>query len=408
MQLLEEAVYIGGRISGCKKGWKKCRTLSKDFDMVKRSRRSWLYVGVGLLVLLGWKQFSTKLKSTGGKETAKFKHQIPQVKYMYSPPKEHSANACKLYAAPWFEAGKFYEEIQLIFYGKPVMQAIKHICVQRRWKLTLIYNSSKAGASALHQMTSKPELFTILYTSSRSFHQPIVRHLSNSTNALVSGIRYAYTITGAKKGQLLAFQAFFNDHGCDLRNKYFMPISYILDDPQECRWFFKHAGLSPDSWWILKPSQGYGGEGISVHSNMSFFNKNFALCNNNKEQFIVQEYLKNPLLVEKRKFDVRGFVLIASTNPYILFYHEGYLRLSVEEFDPLGGSSVHLTNSHIQTRSKHYSVEKHYWSFKQFQSYLDVHHQNNSDFVAQKLVPFIKKVALFILQTGMFINPCVA
>ena len=314
---------------------------------------------------------------------------------------------CKIHITPWFVAGKKYARTQLIFYGKPIMQVLRHICVKRGWKMTLILNDTAAGVRELQRLTSDPHTFTIVYTSSRTYHRQTIRQLANATNALVSGVRYVFLITGAKKGQLKAFRSFFSKHGCDLKDKGVMPRSFILDDPDECTQFFKYSQQHPLSWWILKPSQGYGGEGISIHKNMSHFYTNYALCADisDREELVVQEYLSNLLLLEGRKFDVRGFVVIAGTTPYILFYHEGYLRLSVERFDAKkDGSNIHLTNSHIQTQAKNFSVSRHYWSFQRFQEYLDGHHPGNGEFVSKVLIPFIQKVGLFILQTGKMNN----
>ena len=315
---------------------------------------------------------------------------------------------CNVEVRPWFLAGKKYDQVQLIFFGKPIMQALRHICVERGWRMILILHDEEAGVRELQRLASQPHTFTILFTISRAFQKPIVRELANSTNALVSAVRYSYIITGAKKGQLTNFRSFFAKYGCILKDLDIMPRSFLLDDPKDCTEFFKYAQKRPPSWWILKPSKGYGGEGITVHKNMTHFYKKYAVCSEAKEQFVVQEYLSNLLLLEGRKFDVRAFILIAGTNPYFLFYHEGYLRLSMEKFDTTkGGSSMHLTNSHIQTLVKNFSPDKHFWSFQRFQDYLNTHHPENNNFVSNRLEPFVKKIGLLITQTGILLQTSV-
>lgn len=373
--------------------------------MVAR-RKFWVwFTGVGVLFFVFWKVFS--LEST---ELTELHPHLSGLDVLQLKPGQHLHSAapgsrqedhCDMQGKPWFVAGKRYKQIQLIFYGKPIMYAIRRICVEKGWKMTLISQDAN-GAKQLQRLASDPNNFMIVYTSSRAFHQPVIRDLANSTNALVSAIRYAFSITGAKKGQLVAFRSFLSRHGCNLKDLRVMPASFVLDDTKDCTQFFKYSQLKPLSWWILKPSQGYGGEGITIHKNISYFyKKNFATCSQAKEQLIVQEYLSNLLLVEGRKFDVRAYVLIAGTTPYILFYHKGYLRLSMEKFNAgKGGNGMHLTNSHIQRQAKNFSVDQHYWSFQRFQEYLSVRHPAYRNFVSDGLEPFIKKVGLFILQAG--------
>ena len=302
---------------------------------------------------------------------------------------------------PWFPPNHHYGQTHLIFFGKPAMQAIKQICIKRDWKMSIIPNDNRTGLRALERLSSQPQTFTIIYTSSKFFRNSIIQRLANSTSSLVAAVRYTFKITGDKKGQLKGFRAFFEKHGCDLRSTNIMPLSFVLDDPEECRQYFEHLQTDHESWWILKPSHGSRGVGISIHTNTSFLHKKFDQCNN-KEQYIVQRYLSPLLLIQGRKFDIRGLVVIGGTNPYMLFYHEGYLRVSVERFNAKGGRAVHLTNSHIQIHSKSYSVDRHFWSFQRFQTYLDNNYPENDNFVSKRLMPFIKKVGLFTLQAGMF------
>ena len=300
---------------------------------------------------------------------------------------------------PWFTK-RSWERVQLIFYGKPIMQVVKRICVQRHWKMMIISNESSANSlNELKRRVSTDDTFTIMFTSSRQYHLPVIQELANSTSALVSSIRYAFKTTGPKKEQLLSFRQHFAAYGCTLEEVGIMPPSFLMDDSQDCVRYFKYASSSPSSWWVMKSSQGYGGEGITIHQNMSVLYKKFGTCKGNGE-YIVQEYLSNLLLVEKRKFDVRGLVLIAGTNPYFLFYHEGYLRVSVSDFSLKGDRNVHITNSHLQVTSRDFDPERHFWSFVRFQEFLDSHHPDNNNFVENKLVPFIKNVSLFLLQTS--------
>ena len=58
-------------------------------------------------------------------------------------------------------------------------------------------------------------------------------------------------------------------------------------------------------------------------------------CGIKNTSLLAQTYINNPLLLDKKnKFDFRVYMLIASTNPFIVYYHDGFLPLSLDEFDP--------------------------------------------------------------------------
>jgi hypothetical protein len=51
---------------------------------------------------------------------------------------------------------------------------------------------------------------------------------------------------------------------------------------------------------------------------------------------ILQKYIQNPLLLNKRKFDLRVFVLIANTDPFLILFHTGYIRKALSDYDDKG------------------------------------------------------------------------
>jgi hypothetical protein len=69
---------------------------------------------------------------------------------------------------------------------------------------------------------------------------------------------------------------------------------------------------------------------------------------------IIQEYLMRPLLVEGFKFDLRVYMLVASVDPFIAYYHPGYCRRTLKQYslDPstLSDPIIHLSNTSIQVR----------------------------------------------------------
>ena len=71
----------------------------------------------------------------------------------------------------------------------------------------------------------------------------------------------------------------------------------------------------------------------------------------------MQKYLKNPLLLNGFKFDLRIYVLVTSVNPLEMFiYKQGFGRFSTAPFnlDPSDRANkyIHLTNTSINKYNK--------------------------------------------------------
>ena len=66
---------------------------------------------------------------------------------------------------------------------------------------------------------------------------------------------------------------------------------------------------------------------------------------------IIQKYIANPLLINKRKFDIRVYGMVTSVYGKLkaYFYEDGYLRTSSKEFSLLNikNKFIHLTNDAI-------------------------------------------------------------
>lgn len=87
--------------------------------------------------------------------------------------------------------------------------------------------------------------------------------------------------------------------------------------------------------WIVKPGENTNrGNGINVCKDfeqiVNIVDSNIKLRNGKMRSYIIQKYIERPLLVHKRKFDIRCFSLVTSINGNICgyWYKDGYIRTS--------------------------------------------------------------------------------
>jgi tubulin polyglutamylase TTLL5 len=126
-----------------------------------------------------------------------------------------------------------------------------------------------------------------------------------------------------------------------------MPLTFIL--PKEYVGFLEIFSDFEDkegklNYWIMKPAAKSRGRGISLVNDLTAITYG--------EPIVVQRYIKNPLLINGYKFDLRIYVLVTSVNPLEVFlYREGFGRFSTMPFslDPTDKSNkyIHLTNVSI-------------------------------------------------------------
>jgi tubulin polyglutamylase TTLL5 len=94
----------------------------------------------------------------------------------------------------------------------------------------------------------------------------------------------------------------------------------------------------------MKPAAMSRGRGISLVNDISQVSYG--------EPIVMQKYIKNPLLINGYKFDLRVYVLVTSVNPLEVFiYNEGFGRFSTVPYtlDPNDKANkfIHLTNVSI-------------------------------------------------------------
>jgi len=112
--------------------------------------------------------------------------------------------------------------------------------------------------------------------------------------------------------------------------------------------------------------------------------------------FVIQKYIEKPLLINKRKFDIRVWVLL-TTDLKVYFFKEGYLRTSCEDFslesEDINKTFVHLTNNAVQKHSENYGQfeDGNQLSFEDFQKYIDEYYNEANINLDTDLIPKMKE-----------------
>ena len=153
--------------------------------------------------------------------------------------------------------------------------------------------------------------------------------------------------------------------------------------------------------WIIKAGRKSRGRDIALFNDLAQFKSLTSYSNS----WVVQKYIENPLIICNRKFDIRQWVLISSSDPLTIWvYNKAYLRFSLENYtdENISNPYIHLTNNSISKTSHKFSsseIKGCMWSIKQFQEYLV--NEKGSDFWINSIFPSIKKIVKYsVLAVG--------
>lgn len=150
---------------------------------------------------------------------------------------------------------------------------------------------------------------------------------------------------------------------CFNKDSYY-PESQRLYDKTECTEFFNRINheqykidkkeISP-ILYVIKVGYGvHRGAGVFIFDdeNETYYRElydNGRKCGEVDANLIAQKYIHNPLTVSNgHKFDFRIYMMIASVNPLIVYYFDGFLRVSMSRYDKDSTDrEVHQTNTEL-------------------------------------------------------------
>ena len=290
------------------------------------------------------------------------------------------------------------DTISLAFVHKPIMMLPLIVGRDKKWRVV----TPKVDKDEEIEDIFSPDEFTVVWTSSKSLDHPAIKSRLGSSNALINCIPGASKLSMDKWKQYQLFRDYLNDYKTSVEDLRIMPATYLLQDMQ--RDLEEVKATKPNSLWIVKTCLGFGGKNAKVFHTTSELEQ-FLLTSDfgrNEPKCVVQEYITDLMLLNGRKFDIRVPILIANTRPFMLFYHDGYLRVAQKSYHPEGDLDVHLTGTTTQvaTHGDSFQPEEHFWSFERLQTYLDKVSPDNGGFVQNRLIPTIEKMAVFFLKSG--------
>jgi len=189
------------------------------------------------------------------------------------------------------------------------------------------------------------------------------------------------------------------------------PETYVLGVKRECREFFKRAEERPDLVWVTKEPASSQGDGIVVNPNLEDLRKEWledveargenveCKWKSKDDERVVQVYIRDPLLLDGKKMEIRTYWVIASLEPFLVFYHDGTVRLTTRDYedDDWTNPLIHITNTKQQKEAdpNYYKTEhERKWTVQQLGAYLLLENkiQNDTEWINNVLRPKLKEI----------------
>ena len=219
----------------------------------------------------------------------------------------------------------------------------------------------------------------------------LCNHLSNSLNTFTNKVACLEALEELRikmeKGEVVSFLNFSE----------FQPPTYRLDFVADLA---KFLNTENDGLWLVKKANSNQGKGISFISDLKAYKEELLTVKEQEpdstdifleklkenveaveqqiqekkkwqnlnhlvktmEKTVVQRYIEKPLLYKGKKFDIRCFMYIACSKPFLVLFNEGYLRCSLNDYslETFGSQEkmTHITNQSVQKKHPQYKELK--------------------------------------------------
>uniref|UniRef100_A0A4W6BNA7 Tubulin tyrosine ligase like 10 n=1 Tax=Lates calcarifer TaxID=8187 RepID=A0A4W6BNA7_LATCA len=259
---------------------------------------------------------------------------------------------------PW-GSGPFY-----FFGGANGAEIVSSYCESRGWKR--IYNKHREDFKLKWCETKSPANYCNFREGEQLVYQIPNNKVLTTKIGLLSSLREYERVSS--KVELPCCVVLYRR----LKMEEFIPTTFRMDVRDERDAFF--AQNNESCMWICKPT-GLNQAALRLKlQQMEDRQANRRMYHCQPQARIVQHYIQSPLLLKGKKFDVRSYLLIACTAPYMVFFRHGYVRLTCDLYDPSSNNlSAHLTNQYMQKKNPLYSQLKEdtVWSMESFNAYVN-------------------------------------
>jgi hypothetical protein len=168
-----------------------------------------------------------------------------------------------------------------------------------------------------------------------------------------------------------------------------MPETYLLPTQIER---IKNTLKNSDNVWIIKN----GDEDSKNNANKiyPYILESLDEIKNKNEKIILSKYIKNPLLINRKKFIIRSFALVTGFSPLkIYFYRDGYLTFAFNNFTlnkkEINNKCIHfpsennelycLKNNETKYENSLFDEDNFIWNFLNFERFCkkkDINYEN--------------------------------
>jgi len=193
------------------------------------------------------------------------------------------------------------------------------------------------------------------------------------------------------------------------------PETYTLRDAEECREFFVRARAERGAVWVTKEPGAAQGAGIVVNPRVSELEEAYlkdpkgvvpeCVSLGEDEDVVVQRYIMNPLLLNRKKMEIRSYWLLASVDPLVVFYHDGTVRLTTTDYTQADWDNplIHITNTAQQKKAdpNYYETQtERKWTLPQLAAYLEEHKKvpNGQAYLDNTLRPKLIDIIRTVVQ----------